>query len=89
MDCRWNGNNIPFGWSIEQYQAWERSVLIVNEPIQLVLQVKGAFEFYIDGTHYHGDGYSYGTTMHMCYFEKRKHVIDVRMVHDVRVFWWC
>jgi hypothetical protein len=77
---------VPFGWSIEQYQAWARGILIINEPIQLTLQIKGASEFYVDGTRYHGDAYSYGTTAHICRFEKGKHTIDVRMVHDVRVF---
>jgi hypothetical protein len=83
---RWNDNNTPFSWSIEQYQAWARGILIVNEPIQLTLQIQGASEFYVNDTRYHGDAYSYGTTAHFCRFDKGKHTINVRMIHDVRIF---
>ncbi|CEP11011.1 hypothetical protein [Parasitella parasitica] len=61
-NARWKENGVPFGWSIEQYQAWARGVLVVYEPTQLFVQISGASEFY------------------------GKHTIDVRMVHDVRMF---
>lgn len=85
-NIRWKETAVPFGWSIEQYQAWARGTLTVSEPIQLFVQVSGASEFYINNKRYHGDCYSYNTTHHIIQFEKGKHTIDVRMVHDVRMF---
>lgn len=60
--------------------------MIINEPAQLFLQISGVSEFYINNKRYHGDCYSYNTTHHIIQFEKGKHNIDVRMVHDVRMF---
>jgi hypothetical protein len=71
---------------MEQYQAWARGILIIHEPIQLFVQISGVSEFYVHGNRYHGDCYSYNTTTHLIQFEKGKHTIDVRMVHDVRMF---
>ena len=55
-------------------------------PVQLFIQVEGAAEFYINNKRYHGDYYGYNTTKHIIYLGKGKHQLDVRMVHDVRVF---
>ncbi|KAI8642213.1 hypothetical protein BD408DRAFT_416979 [Parasitella parasitica] len=85
-NARWEDNGVPFGWSIEQYQAWARGILTIHEPIQLFVQISGASEFYVHGNRYHGDCYSYNTTTHLIQFDKGKHTIDVRMVHDVRMF---
>ncbi|KAL9541721.1 hypothetical protein MBANPS3_008961 [Mucor bainieri] len=86
FNVRWSENGVPFGWSIEQYQAWARGILITHEPVQLFVQVSGVSEFYIHGMRYHGDCYSYNTTTHLIQFDKGTHAIDVRMVHDVRMF---
>ncbi|GAN06545.1 transmembrane protein [Mucor ambiguus] len=86
FNVRWSENRVPFGWSIEQYQAWARGILITHEPMQLFVQVSGVSEFYIHGTRYHGDSYGYNTTTHLIQFDKGTHAIDVRMVHDVRIF---
>lgn len=84
---RWKENAVPFGWSIEQFQAWARGILIVNKPTKVFMQISGVSEFYINGDkRYHGDCYNYNTTSHLVHFEKGKHTIDVRLVHDVRVF---
>ncbi|CAO3653058.1 unnamed protein product [Mucor hiemalis] len=84
---RWKDNAIPFGWSIEQYQAWGRGILIVNQPAKVFMQISGVSEFYINGEKpYSGDCYGYNTTTHIVYLEKGKYVIDVRLVHDIRVF---
>lgn len=84
---RWKENAVPFGWSIEQYQAWARGILIVNKPTKVFMQISGVSEYYINGEErYNGDCYSYNTTSHLVHFEKGKYTIDVRMVHDVRVF---
>ncbi|CAO0800828.1 unnamed protein product [Mucor circinelloides] len=85
-NARWSENGKPFGWSIEQYQAWARGILITHEPVQLFVQISGVSEFYIHGTRYHGDCYGYNTTTHLIQFDKGTHAIDVRMVHDVRMF---
>ncbi|KAK4520458.1 uncharacterized protein ATC70_007970 [Mucor velutinosus] len=85
-DARWSENGVPFGWSIEQYQAWARGILITHEPVQLFMQISGVSEFHIHGTRYHSDCYGYNTTTHLIQFDKGTHTIDVRMVHDVRMF---
>ncbi|KAL9547928.1 hypothetical protein PS6_006873 [Mucor atramentarius] len=85
-NARWSENGVPFGWSIEQYQAWARGILITHEPVQLFVQISGVSEFYIHGTRYHGDCYGYNTTTHLIQFDKGTHAIDVRMMHDVRMF---
>ncbi|KAI8992141.1 hypothetical protein BDF20DRAFT_832121 [Mycotypha africana] len=82
----WENNGAPFGWSIEQYQAWARGLLVVHEPVQLFIQISGVSEFYLDGVKYHGDCYAYNTTTHIVSMKHGKHHLDVRIVHDVRVF---
>ncbi|KAI8094838.1 Alpha/Beta hydrolase protein [Gilbertella persicaria] len=54
--------------------------------MHLCMQINGVTEFYVNGKRYSGDCYGYNTTSHIIYFEKGKHHIDVRIVHDVRVF---
>jgi hypothetical protein len=83
---RWKDNGVPFGWSIEQYQAWARGTLTVTEATKLFIQVNGMSEFYIDGKRYSGDAYDYRKITHLVYLERGVHIIDVRMVHDIRVF---
>ncbi|KAG2207488.1 hypothetical protein INT47_004236 [Mucor saturninus] len=86
-NARWKDNGVPFGWSIEQYQAWARGILVVHQPTKVFMQVSGVSEYYINGEkRYHGDCYNYNTTTHIVHFEKGKYVIDVRMVHDIRIF---
>ncbi|KAL0084052.1 hypothetical protein F4703DRAFT_1858238 [Phycomyces blakesleeanus] len=82
---RWQENTVPFGWSIEQYQAWARTVLVLDQPTTFLMQVKGVSEFYINTTRYSGDCYGYGTIRHVIRLEKGLHMIQVRMIHDVRV----
>lgn len=55
-------------------------------PVQLFIQVKGAAEFYINDKCYHGDYYGYNTTKHIIHLDKGKYQLDIRMVHDVRLF---
>ncbi|KAI9027606.1 hypothetical protein CLU79DRAFT_832973 [Phycomyces nitens] len=82
---RWHENTVPFGWSIEQYQAWARTVLVLDQPTTFLMQVKGVSEFYINTTRYSGDFYGYGTIRHVVRLGKGLHMVQVRMVHDVRV----
>jgi hypothetical protein len=58
----------------------------VTEATKLFIQVNGMSEFYIDGKRYSGDAYDYRKTTHLVYLERGMHIIDVRMVHDIRVF---
>ncbi|ORX54950.1 alpha/beta-hydrolase [Hesseltinella vesiculosa] len=83
---RWQQNETAFGWSIEQYQAWFRGSLRVSQPSRLLIQVHGVSSFYVDDRMYAGDLYSDKTTHHLVELTKGLHRLDVRLVHDVRVF---
>ncbi|KAI8367496.1 uncharacterized protein BYT42DRAFT_586475 [Radiomyces spectabilis] len=87
--CEMNGvemNGVPFGWSIEQYQCWIRGYVDVAERAKFEIQVQGSSEFYIDRARYHGDAYSIGTTQHIATLDKGRHTIEIRLVHDVRIY---
>lgn len=83
---RWEQNDIPFGWSIESYQAWCRGTLKITKPSSVLIQLHGVASFYIDQKRYSGDLYGYNTTSHWVELEKGTHLLETRLVHDVRVF---
>ncbi|CAO3591357.1 unnamed protein product [Absidia cylindrospora] len=85
-DVRWEQNDIPFGWSIENYQVWCRGTLKITKQSSVLIQLHGVASFYIDQKRYSGDLYDYKTTSHWVELEKGTHLLETRLVHDVRVF---
>ncbi|KAG0171994.1 hypothetical protein DFQ30_011370 [Apophysomyces sp. BC1015] len=85
-NINWMANDVPFGWSIEQFQSWARGSLRLEHPTTLLFQVSGATEFYVNDKRYSGDVYSYHTTSHAIHLDAGVHTVTIRMVHDVRAF---
>ncbi|KAI8334605.1 hypothetical protein BC941DRAFT_472538 [Chlamydoabsidia padenii] len=85
-NVRWMQNGSAFGWSIEQYQAWTRGTLKITKQSSILIQMHGVTTFYINGKRYSGDLYGYSTTLHWVELEKGTHILETRLVHDVRVF---
>ncbi|KAI8092831.1 uncharacterized protein BX664DRAFT_328258 [Halteromyces radiatus] len=85
-DIRWEQNGIPFGWSIEQYQAWARGNLKISKKSHILIQLHGVTSFYINQQKYSGDLYGYKSTLHWVELETGTYSLEVRLVHDVRVF---
>ncbi|ORZ23581.1 hypothetical protein BCR42DRAFT_405061 [Absidia repens] len=61
-------NDIPFGWSIENYQVWCRGTLKITKQSSVLIQLHGVASFILTRN------------------EKGTHLLETRLVHDVRVF---
>jgi hypothetical protein len=85
-----------YGWSATQWQAWARGQIVVNPgpdlpadqekqlyPVLFYSEV--VVEFVIDGTqHFGGDFFSYRRAPLLLWLTPGSHVLDVRLVRDVR-----
>ncbi|KAK6003951.1 hypothetical protein QM012_008801 [Aureobasidium pullulans] len=77
-----------YGWAALQYQGWARGHLHVNneEPQTLTLATDNILEFYLDGQHHFGgDYYAFRRAPIVLHLKPGDHVIDIRLVRDVRV----
>lgn len=85
-----------YGWSATQWQAWARGEIVVkpniDQPIRqeqqrfpVLLFSENVVEFVVDGTrHWGGDFFSYRRAPLLLWLTPGSHVIDVRLVRDVR-----
>ncbi|KAL1306419.1 hypothetical protein AAFC00_005122 [Neodothiora populina] len=86
-DIDWSFQQRIYGWAALQYQAWARGVLTVSgdAPRTLVFYSPGLLEFYVDGVHHFGgDYYAYGKVPLVLHLEPGDHIIDLRLIRDVR-----
>ncbi|KAF2427163.1 hypothetical protein EJ08DRAFT_689074 [Tothia fuscella] len=83
----WTFLQTVYGWSALQYQAWARGEIFVNaEKEQTVnLYTDRVIEFAVDGKRYFGgDFYGFRKAPLVLWLSPGRHVIDVRLVRDVR-----
>ncbi|KAL2832232.1 hypothetical protein BJY01DRAFT_102624 [Aspergillus pseudoustus] len=83
----WNFLQSIYGWSALQYQAWVRGVLHLTGPTDqtIAIYTDGVLEFSIDNRrHFGGDFYSYRRAPLILELAPGDHVIDLRLIRDVR-----
>lgn len=83
----WSLLQSVYGWPALQYQAWARGFLNVNgqDNQTVALFTKGLLEAWVDAEPYFGgDYYQYGRTPVILRLAPGRHVIDLRLVRDVR-----
>lgn len=86
-DVDWAFLQQIYGWTALQWQAWARGEIIVQteSTVTLALDAMNVLEFYIDGEHYFGgDFYGFGRVSANVRLSPGIHVIDVRLIRDVR-----
>lgn len=83
----WTFMQSIYGWSALQSQAWARGSLTVigSDPQTVALFTDGLLEFRVDGKrHFGGDYYSYRRAPIVLHLFSGQHVIDLRLIRDVR-----
>lgn len=86
-DVDWENLKAVYGWAALQYQAWTRGTLTVagDKERTVVLYTDQVLEFWIDNEHYFGgDFYEFRKAPLVLHLEPGEHVIDVRIVREVR-----
>ncbi|KAK2791485.1 hypothetical protein FQN53_002594 [Emmonsiellopsis sp. PD_33] len=94
IDVGFPGIDWPFlqsvyGWAALQYQAWARGSIAVSgtDGQTVALYTDGLLEVWIDGMPYFGgDFYTYRRSPIVMKLSPGSHVIDLRLVRDVRAF---
>ncbi|KAI9933367.1 hypothetical protein MW887_007840 [Aspergillus wentii] len=87
-EINWGYLQSIYGWFALQYQAWARGFLKVDKPNgqTIALFTDSLLEFSVDGTRYFGgDYYTYRKVPVILYLWPGFHVIDLRLIRDVRV----
>ncbi|KAF9883033.1 hypothetical protein FE257_004316 [Aspergillus nanangensis] len=85
----WRHLQSVYGWPALQFQAWMRGYLRLEEAAvgnqTVALYVNGILEFSINGKrHFGGDFYGYRNTPTIINLPPGEHVIDIRLIRDVR-----
>lgn len=83
----WDFLKSVYGWAALQYQGWTRGSLMVhgNKGRKVVLYTDNILEFWVDDERYFGgDFYSYRRAPLVLQLEPGEHIIEVRIVRDVR-----
>jgi hypothetical protein len=83
----WKFLQSVYGWSALQYQAWCRGYLNLNGSKDQTVAVftDGILDFSIDGQRYFGgDFYSYRRAPLILNLAPGKHVVELRLIRDVR-----
>ncbi|KAL2817217.1 hypothetical protein BDW59DRAFT_166031 [Aspergillus cavernicola] len=86
-DVNWGFLQSVYGWSALQYQAWVRGYLHLNGSYHQTVAIfmDGILEFSVDGRrHFGGDFYSYRRVPLILRLAPGEHVIELRLVRDVR-----
>lgn len=86
-DIDWPHLQSVYGWAALQYQAWARGFLQVqgDEPLTVQIFTDGFLELRIDGEEFFGgDFYSFRRAPMMIRLAPGKHVVELRLVRDVR-----
>ncbi|PGH16555.1 hypothetical protein AJ79_01661 [Helicocarpus griseus UAMH5409] len=95
LDVGFPGIDWPFlrsiyGWAALQFQAWARGVITVagsgaDDGLTVALFTDGLLEFWVDGELYFGgDFYTYRRAPVVVKLAAGEHVVDLRLVRDVR-----
>ncbi|TID19962.1 hypothetical protein E6O75_ATG07422 [Venturia nashicola] len=88
-DVDWNFLQSVYGWTALQWQAWARGeIFVTGDTIQTVtLYTDGILEYAVDGVRtFGGDFYSFRKAPLVLHLDPGRHVIDLRLVRDVRAF---
>lgn len=83
----WTSLRSIYGWAALQYQAWARGNLTVqsNAAVTVAISIPGLLEIWIDKRPYFGgDFYSFRKAPLFLTLEPGTHVLEVRLVRDVR-----
>lgn len=83
----WESIRSVYGWSALQYQAWARGHIGIGGPSSQIVALftGGLLEFWIDGYQYFGgDFYTYRRSPIVLDLDPGSHVIDLRLIRDVR-----
>jgi hypothetical protein len=83
----WTFLQSVYGWAALQWQAWARGeIFISGDATQTVtLYTDSILEYAVDGVRtFGGDFYSFRKAPLVLHLEPGKHVIDLRLVRDVR-----
>jgi hypothetical protein len=86
-DVDWTFLQSVYGWAALQWQAWARGEIVVGgDATQTVaLYTNSILEYAVDGVRtFGGDFYSFQKAPLVLHLEPGKHVIDLRLVRDVR-----
>lgn len=85
----WSFLRSIYGWAALQYQAWARGTLTIfgESAVTIDLYTDGIMEFWIDDKPYFGgDFYSYRRAPTNIRLEPGQHIINIRLIRDVRAF---
>ncbi|CAG8478874.1 3104_t:CDS:10 [Ambispora leptoticha] len=99
-NVRWNFNQQPLGWAINQFQIWARGKFNVPsdsfsdspdtttrmDTTTIKFQCYNITEFYIDDIRFYGDFYNYKNQWHISHLTPGTHTIRVRVVNEIRIF---
>lgn len=86
-DIDWESIQAVYGWSALQYQAWARGHIEIGGPDSQIVALftDGLLELWIDGYQYFGgDFYTYRRSPIVLDLDPGFHVIDLRLIRDVR-----
>lgn len=78
-----------YGWAALQWQAWARGEIVVTGGLSqtVTLYTDGILEYAVDGVRtFGGDFYSFRKAPLVLHLNPGKHIIDLRLVRDVRAF---
>ncbi|CAG8683090.1 32561_t:CDS:10, partial [Racocetra persica] len=89
-----DGSVDPFGWAINQFQMWARGYFELldsdlkdeSDSIPVLVQCQNIGDFYVDDRRLFGDVYGYKNSWHVLYLHPGMHVINVRLVNEIRIF---
>lgn len=76
-----------YGWSALQWQGWARGAIYVNSDrsVPVSLFTDSVIEYALDGKRFFGgDFYTFRKAAHVVHVTPGKHVLEVRLVRDVR-----
>ncbi|CAG8618148.1 11376_t:CDS:10, partial [Acaulospora colombiana] len=89
----WKFNRVPLGWAANQFQMWARGYFDLfpevkneSETIPILIQCQPVGDFYVDDRRLFGDWYGYEKSWHVLRLRPGRHVINVRLVNEIRIF---
>src|SRR5690606_28065181 len=85
----WKFLQSVYGWAALQYEAWARGSVTINSSSETTVSIltPGLLEMWIDGVSYFGgDFYSYRRAPLILTLAPGTHLVDLRLVRDVRAF---
>jgi hypothetical protein len=86
-DIDWAFVQPVYGWSALQWQGWARGEFHVdsNDAVAALLYIDSVLEYALDGKRFYGgDFYIFRKAPHVIRLTPGKHVLDVRLLRDVR-----